>query len=138
MRRLILIALILSGCRAGNAPAEASLYRGEGRDRLCLVPDGEGYRAGLIAYGAGDSNCSLSGRAAFDGRKLTMSPRGDPACILTATVARGVARVARVAPLARTCAYYCAPGADMSGRSFRKFARGVPAEARDFAGDPLC
>lgn len=135
MRRLILIALILSGCRAGNAPAEASLYRGEGRDRLCLVPDGEGYRAGLIAYGAGDSNCSLSGRADFDGRKLTMSPRGDPACIVTATVVEGVARVA---PLPPSCAYYCAPGADMSDRSFRKIVRSDAAEAKDFAGDPLC
>ncbi len=135
MRQLILIALILSGCRAGNAPAEASLYRGEGRDRLCLVPDGDGYRAGLIAFGAGDSNCSLSGRAAFDGRKLTMSPHGDSSCIVTATVVDGVARVA---PLPPSCAYYCAPGADMSGRSFRKIAHGDLAEAKDFAGDPLC
>ena len=135
MQRLILFALILSGCRAGNAPTQTSLYHGEGRDRLCVVPDGDGYRAGLIAYGAGDSNCSLSGRAAFDGRKLTMSPRGDPACIVTATVAEGVARVV---PLAPSCAYYCAPGAEMSSRSFRKIARGDPAEARDFAGDPLC
>ena len=136
MRRFFLLALALSGCKpAGPAPQAAALYRGEGRDRLCLGPDGDGLRAGLVAYGAGDSNCSLSGAAVLDGQALTITPRGDPACTVTATVAGGVARFA---PLPAACAYYCAPGVALDGRSFQKVEGADPAEAKDFAGDRLC
>ena len=37
---------------------------------------------------------------------------------------------------AADCAYYCGPGASISGKAFTENASASPAV--DFAGDPLC
>ena len=136
MRRLFFLVLALSGCKpAGHDPQAAALYRGEGRDRLCLLPDGDTYRAGLIVYGTGNTNCSLTGTAVLDGLTLAITPSGDPACTVTAAMTNGAARFGA---LPASCVYYCAPGVDPAGRSFHKIDGADPGEATDYAGERLC
>ncbi|RST31871.1 hypothetical protein HMF7854_14260 [Sphingomonas ginkgonis] len=134
MRRLaLLLALLLPSCSAKEAAApkaEQALYAGQGRDRLCL----SGERAGLITYGAGDLNCSVSGTASRQGDRLVLVPTGDPACRIEASVAGSTLTLGARSP---SCSFYCAPGADWAGKRFIR-SPGQPAEARDLAGDPLC
>ena len=52
---------LLAGARQAFTDLPA-LSPGEGRDRLCIAGEAGNYRAGLIAYGQGDVNCSASGR----------------------------------------------------------------------------
>lgn len=121
--------LLLAACSPEPEP-ERSLYAGAGRDRLCI----DGDRAGFIAYGEGDANCSVRGTLEMSGGGVTITPAGDEDCRITATAAEGSLRLdAR----SGACGFYCGPGADFSGRLFRK-VEGAPSGARDFAGDPLC
>lgn len=127
--RILLPILLLAACSPEPEP-ERSLYAGAGRDRLCI----DGNRAGFIAYGQGNVNCSVRGTIQRSGRDVTVTPAGDNDCRITGTIIEGVIRLdAR----SGACGYYCGPGADFSNRGFRKID-GAPREATDFAGDPLC
>ena len=130
--RLVLPAfLLLAACSGGTpqSPPERVLYDGEGRDRLCLA----GERAGLIAYGEGDANCSVRGRVEKTGEQLTIIPDGDEDCRIDA---RQQGETIRIRSLSAACNYYCGPGASFDGKAFAKNAAASPAV--DFAGDPLC
>ena len=135
MRPILTLALLLAAC--SQQPAEPSLstgtFAGGGRDRLCFAGEAGNYRAGLIAFGAGDVNCSAIGRVEFQGGQVALVPRGEGGCRIPLIVAGNSVRIGEV-PAA--CAYYCGPGATMAGKSFNRADMG--ATAVDLAGDPLC
>lgn len=106
-------------------------FAGAGRDRLCLK-EGEG-RAGFITYGEGDANCSVSGAVQRAGERLTITPDGDAACRIEATLAGEQLTLGQASP---ACAYYCGPTASFSARQFARTA--TPQPVTDLAGDPLC
>ena len=129
--RLLPLVLVIAACSPEAPPPaqERATYAGQGRDRLCVNAD----RAGFIAYGEGDSNCSVRGRVRADGDRLAIIPEGDEDCRIEA--ARQADRITLGARSA-ACAYYCGPGADFTGKAFAK--RDSASPAVDFAGDPLC
>ena len=132
MRSILPAFLLLAACSsdAPQSSAERALYAGEGRDRLCLA----GGRAGFIAYGNGETNCSVRGRMQGTGEQfVTIIPDGDEDCRIEA---RRSGDMIRLKPLSAACDYYCGPGASFEGRAFTENAAASPAV--DFAGDPLC
>ena len=135
MRPLLPLALLLAAC--SQQPAETSIatgtFAGEGRDRLCLAGEPGNYRGGLIAFGAGDVNCSASGRIETTGGSFALVPRGEGACRIPLTIAGNSVRIGQVPP---ACSYYCGPGATMAGKAFNRADMG--AKVTDLAGDPLC
>ena len=135
MRPILPLALLLAAC--SEQPAEPSLatgtFAGEGRDRLCIAGDAGAYRAGLIAYGEGNVNCSAAGRLEPSARGWVLVPRGEGQCRIPLTIENNVVRVGQV-PAA--CSYYCGPGATIAGKSYNRADMG--AKATDLAGDPLC
>ena len=136
MRFACLAVLLLTACSEGADPGDAlvGVYRGQGRDALCIARKGEALGAGLITYGGGDTNCSFSGRAQVREGVLVVTPRGDSDCAVEIRIAD---EVASVGPRAQPCAYYCGPRADYAGRVLRK-APDAASKVTDFAGDPLC
>lgn len=110
--------------------SETVAYAGAGRDRLCTA----GGEAGFIAYGNGNTNCSVSGMILErSSSALVIAPHGDSDCKISATVNGGIISLG---PRSDACAYYCGPDADFSGRTFTRQDGASPAV--DFAGDPLC
>ncbi len=122
MRSFILAVMLLAGC-SGEAIIEDGSFAGQGRDRLCIA----GERAGVIVYGAGDSNCSASGR--LEG--LVLVPRGEGECRIGLIEEGGGYGINAVSA---GCDYYCG-----AGSSFKKqrFARST-GPVVDLEGDPLC
>ena len=136
MRFACLAVLLLAACSEGVGSGDSLVgnYRGQERDALCIAREGEGLKAGLIAYGDGDTNCSLSGHAQIRGDALVIAPRGDSECSVEISIANGVATVGQ---RTAACAYYCGPGANFAGRKLRK-APDTSPKVSDFAGEPLC
>jgi hypothetical protein len=135
MRTVIPMALLLAACsqEAEKPSIPTGTYAGQGRDRLCIAGEAGSYRGGLIAFGAGDINCSASGRVMAEGAQFVLVPRGEGDCRIPLEIKDNVVRIGQP-PAA--CAYYCGPDADMAGRSYNKADMG--AKAVDLAGDPLC
>ena len=77
MRPILLFALLLTAC--SRQPAEPSIstgtYAGNGRDRLCIVGEPGNYRAGLIAFGDDDANCTAAGRLERTGAGWSLVPK---------------------------------------------------------------
>ena len=96
--RCLLPILLLSAC-AAEPEVERSLYAGEGRDRLCI----DGDRAGFIAYGPGDANCSARGALTKSGSVWTLAPKGDADCGIP--ISRVGGRLS-IGPSHPACAYY--------------------------------
>ena len=133
MRRLAPLGLLLAAHCAPAADGGEQVWAA-GKDGLCLVGAGEQLRAGLITYGSGNTNCTLSGPAERQGETLTITPTGDSACRVQVTISDGRAVLGNREP---ACSYYCGPGADFAGRTLQQANR--PAQSvTDFAGDPLC
>ena len=135
MRFFPLAALLVAACSQDTAAPDLATgrYAGEGRNRLCIAGDAPGRRAGVIAYGAGDANCSASGRLEQGAAGWMLVPRGETECRIPLAVTGGEVRIGEV-PAA--CSYYCGPGATLSGKAFAQDPRAAPVT--DFAGDPLC
>jgi hypothetical protein len=135
MKRIFLILPLLAAC--SQEPTEPSVatgtFVGEGRDRLCIAGVPGAYRAGLIAYGQGDSNCSASGRLEPAGASWVLVPKGEGDCRIPVEMDGDSVRIGQP-PAA--CAYYCGPGALLAGKGFNRADMG--AKAVDIAGDPLC
>ena len=100
---------------------------------MCVAGAAGGYRAGLIAYGQGDVNCSAAGSLEPAGAGWVLVPKGEGPCRIPIEFEGDAAKVGQ--PPA-TCAYYCGPGANMAGRSFNRSETG--SQAVDLAGDALC
>ena len=135
MRPILPLGLLLAAC--SQQPAEPSLttgtFAGEGRDRLCIAGEAGNYRAGLVAFGEGDVNCSASGRIQFQDKQLALVPRGEGGCRIPLTIQ---GNAVRIGDLPAACSYYCGPGAAMTGKTYNRADMG--AKAADLAGDPLC
>ena len=150
MRHQAALALLiaLSGCSGSpeNASGDVSdlpgLYEsgvGPRRNQLCLVERDGATRFGLIAWARqGDNSCTGKGRATRDGERLSLAMQGDESCRIEARIEGG--RVTLPTSLPQGCAYYCGPGAQMTGARFER-SRGSTedaARAVDLVGDPLC
>ena len=135
MRPIFALALLLAACSKQPAQPDVSpgTFAGEERDRLCIAGEAGALRAGLIAYGQGDVNCSASGRLRQSGEGWLLVPRGEGDCRIPLQIDGSKVRVGQP-PAA--CSYYCGPGATMAGKSFSRADMG--ATAVDLAGDPLC
>jgi len=135
MRVTLILALLLAAC--SKQPAEPSLttgtFAGEGRDRLCIAGEPGNYRAGLIAYGEGNVNCSASGHLEKTEADWALVPRGEGDCRIPLSIDGNIVRIGEV-PAA--CAYYCGPGAAIAGKSYNRSDMG--GKAVDLAGDALC
>ncbi|MEO7636783.1 MAG: hypothetical protein ABIS16_03950 [Sphingomicrobium sp.] len=132
--RIFGVALALSVGACSSDPQEVAQTWRSGRDGLCLAGEAGELRAGLIAFGAGDVNCSLAGTAERAGDKLTITPAGDSRCRVEVALA---GEQARIGPLDQACAYYCGPGAGFANRVLQQ-STDAPAKITDLAGDPLC
>lgn len=135
MRSIFAFALLLTAC--SKQPAEPGLtggtFAGEGRDRLCIAGESGALRAGLIAYGPDDVNCSAAGSLQRAGEGWVLIPKGEGNCRIPLVIDGNSVRVGRP-PAA--CDYYCGPGATLAGKSYQRTETGEKAD--DLAGDPLC
>ena len=129
------LALLVTAC--SKQPAEPGLaggtFAGEGRDRLCIAGEAGTFRAGLIAYGRGDVNCSASGSLQRVGQEWALIPKGEGDCRIPLAIDGNSVRIGQP-PAA--CDYYCGPGASLTGKSFSRL--GKAEIVTDLAGDPLC
>ena len=135
MRSILILAPLLAACsqEAAQPSLATGTFAGEGRDRLCIAGDPGAYRAGLIAYGEGNANCSAAGRLEQSGATWVLVPQGEGDCRIPLEINGNIARIGRP-PAA--CSYYCGPGASLAGKAYNRADMG--AKATDFAGDPLC
>jgi hypothetical protein len=135
MRSALILALLLAACskQQGEPSLNTGTFAGEGRDRLCIAGEPGKYRAGLIAYGDGDVNCSASGRLEKTEAGWALVPRGEGDCRIPLSIDGNIVRIGEV-PAA--CAYYCGPGVAIAGKSYNRSDMG--GQAVDLAGDPLC
>ena len=135
MRSIFLLAPLLAACsqEAAQPSLATGTFAGEGRDRLCIAGEPGAYRAGLIAYGAADANCSAAGRLESAGTGWVLVPRGEGDCRIPLEIDGNSVRITE---MPATCSYYCGPGASLAGKAYNRADMG--AKATDFAGDPLC
>ncbi len=132
---LLLPLLLIGSCgepESGPSMAGPEIYRSE-RNGLCVAGSGESLRAGFIAFGPGDANCSAAGSAERANGVLRITPRGERACLIEITLENGQAVFAARSD---ACAYYCGPGADFSGLTLQHSSDS--RAVTDLAGDPLC
>lgn len=129
------LTMLLAAC--SQQPSEPLLttgtFAGDGRDRLCLAGEPGQYRSGLIAYGPGNVNCSAAGRLEGSGTGWVLVPKGEGECRIPLVIEENAVRVGQASA---ACAYYCGPGAAMTGKTYNRTDMG--AKAVDLAGDPLC
>lgn len=132
--------------RESRAPVQTAeltgLYESRGddaqRSRMCILSRSDGAaRFGLVVETPGGS-CSGAGEAARNANLLRLTMTGDEECVVDAAV--DGTHVAFPPSVSESCAYYCAPGATLAGRSFEKTggASNDAMQAADLAGDPLC
>ncbi|WP_294123376.1 hypothetical protein [Sphingomonas sp.] len=135
MRSIPCLVLLLVAC--SQQPAEPTLtggtFAGAGRDRLCIAGEAGAPRAGFIAYGEGDVNCSAAGRLQRSGQGWVLVPKGEGDCHIPLEIAENSARIGQP-PAA--CSYYCGPGTKLAGKTFNR--ADAATKAVDLAGDSLC
>ena len=135
MRSIFVLLSLLAAC--SQEPSQPSLttgtFAGDGRDRLCIAGEPGTYRAGLIAYGQGNANCSAAGRLEKAASGWALVPRGEGDCRIPVEIDTNVVRIGEP-PAAWS--YYCGPGASLAAKTYNRADMG--AKVVDFAGDPLC
>ncbi len=116
---------------------EARGQGGQG-DRMCMVSEPSAAAGFGIVIEGPNGSCGGAGEAVLANDRLRLVMTGDEQCVIEARV-EGT-QVAFPSTVPEGCAYYCAPGATLSGARFEK--TGGTAEdamrALDLAGDPLC
>ena len=135
MRRVLPLLILIAGCSAkpDDAGPPSGSFSGGGRDRLCIANREGGVRAGIIAYGDGDSNCSVTGTLARAGEGWQLTPQGEGACKIGLSIDGDAVGVTSVPA---SCGYYCAPGASLTGKTFKRDA--TAGIVSDFGGEPIC
>ena len=135
MIRIFLLAPLLTACsqEAAQPSLATGTFAAEGRDRLCIAGEPGAYRAGLIAYGQDNANCSVAGRLDPSGNGWVLVPKGEGDCRIPLTID---GKTVRVGQPPAACAYYCGPGASLAGKSYNGADMG--AKVVDYAGEPLC
>lgn len=166
MRRLLILLLLVAGCRqvehkeegqAGNQVAAQAgggggargrignltgLYEGgqiNPRNQLCLVVNSPtDTRFGLVVWGAAQHSCSGSGTAERSGDRLRLTMAGDETCAIDARIEGNTIVLPDAVP--DGCAYYCGARATMTGARFTQAGTGrdEAIKAKDLVGDPLC
>ena len=163
MKKLLIVLLLLAGCKqsqeggeAGNqlgAAGQASgarakltglvgLYEsgsGQQKNQMCIVEGKEGEaRFGLVVWGAQMHSCSGSGTADKNGDRLVLKMAGDEACTVEATITGKTVTLPQAVP--DGCSYYCGARARLGGASFTQSGTTEEAarQAKDLVGDPLC
>lgn len=135
--RLFLPLLILATTGCSTQPADpgppSGSFSGTGRDRLCVAGEGESRRAGIIAYGAGNTNCSAAGALTRAGEGYVLVPQGEGACRIGLSISGDTVKVTSVPG---ACAYLCGPGTVLAEKAFQRDVATGPVT--DFAGDDLC
>jgi hypothetical protein len=160
MKRLILMLLLVGGCRAeesAEAPKQTATLaatkagvsstsvtglfegpEGQTRNQLCMV-EGEGSaRFGMVVWGGNLHSCSGTGTATRSDDTLTLAMAGDSTCSIEAKVEGDT--ITLPATLPEGCAYYCGARARMNDASFTRTGatREDALKAKDLVGDPLC
>ena len=135
MRSIFVLLSLLAACsqEAAQPSLTTGTFAGDGRDRLCIAGEPGAYRAGLIAYGQGNANCSAAGRLEQAGGSWVLIPRGEGDCRIPVDIDDNVVRIGQ---LPAACSYYCGPGASLAGKSYNRADMG--AKVVDLAGDPIC
>jgi len=135
MRAIFPFLLLLAACSKQPAGPELTggPFVGAGRDRLCIAGEAGALRAGLIAYGNGDVNCSAAGKLERTEQDWVLVPKGEGDCRIPLKIEGDSVSVGQP-PAA--CAYYCGPAATMAGKAFAR--SDAATKAVDLAGDPLC
>lgn len=137
MRWLLILCILAAAACSKVAPEQglsSGIYKSGALDALCVAKAEGGERGGLIVYGEGETNCSLSGRIEASGGGYVLVPAGEGGCRIGLAETGGSISIGSVPG---ACSYYCAPGASLSGKRFKR----VAAQGRkvvDLAGDPLC
>ena len=119
MKRMTALPLLLAVSCTQQPTAEtlkAGTYFGAGRDALCIVGDDAPQKFAFIAFAPeGDTNCAAEGRVERSGEAWFLVPNGEGACRLPAA---SDGQTMTLGSLPATCAYYCGPGAKLSGQRF--------------------
>ena len=119
MKQLTALPLLLiAACsQPPTVPAlEPGTYFGAGRDALCIIGDQVPQKFAFIAFAAeGDTNCAAEGRVERRGDGWVLVPNGEGDCRMPLA---SDGKTLRLGPATAACAYYCGPGARLSGQSF--------------------
>jgi hypothetical protein len=156
MRQAILLLTLLATACGGGGDETAGgdtraavqttdltgLYEGAGegeqRHRMCMISDPSGGAEFGVVVETPTGSCSGAGRAVRSENALRLTMAGGEVCGIEARL-EGT-RVTFPSTVFERCAYYCAPGATLSGAMFDKTG-GTDQDAMrasDLAGDPLC
>jgi hypothetical protein len=126
---------------AGASASLVGLYEGGSEtqpNRLCIVPQPEGMRFGLVVWGSNMHSCSGVGSATREGDTLRLAMAGDETCTIEARMSGTTVTLPAAVP--DGCAYYCGARASMTGATFAQKGNTIAAaaEARDLVGETLC
>lgn len=135
MRCLLILSLLAASACSKPAPQQGlpiGTYESGTRDALCIAKNGDSQRGGLIVYGAGGANCTVSGRIEPSAKDFVLIPAGEGACRIAL---RADGSSISVGSVPDACSYYCGPGVSFNGK---RFNRGADSSVTDIAGDPLC
>lgn len=156
-----LAALLLAACSGGDAPnaqqpqdlESAAIERGlvsdptardiagvyaRDTDRLCIVPQGEGYRVGVtVDYGDGNA-CTASGTLRRSGGRLRVRLGEGETCSFTARIDSAAIRFPGVLP--DGCKSFCRGRATLTAIEAARMSDSAAeaAATRDAAGRQLC
>lgn len=118
MRPIIPFTLLLGACSQQHADEalKAGTYFGSGRDALCITGAQAPQGFAFIAFApTGDTNCAAEGRVEKGPQGWSLVPRGEGDCRIALT---SDGQTLSLGPLPSNCAYYCGPGATLSGQRF--------------------
>jgi hypothetical protein len=131
--------LLVAACSEQSDPPalKPGTYLGSARDALCIVGEKAPQKFAFIAFAAqGDTNCAAEGRVERRGEAWVLVPNGEGECQMPLGSDAGALRLGPAPP---ACAYYCGPGASLSGQLFRwTDTQDLPTVANPLAHDGVC
>ena len=154
---MLLLAASLAGCgenrrnrAAEDHPAKpvqtinltgsyVAKAKGAQHARMCVIVDRSGEASfGIVSENAKGGSCAGAGVIAQQGNSLSLRMAGEESCVIQADIKGTRVKLSQSPP--QQCAYYCSPGATLSGIIFEKIegTAGAAMRVTDLAGDPLC